>query len=200
MKCIMKPPRYFLSISVAFFFWSEKVYTFRIGMSGLSGCLYGVLWSGKYRVSLRNVYGIVNDMERIVMYTDGGSRGNPGPSALGVFIETLGVRYGEFLGNGTNNEAEYAAILSGMRRVVLEIGEARAREAHLECRMDSELAMRQLTGRYRVKHPRMKHWFDLIQAQKSSFVGVSFHHVLREKNKEADRMVNEALDKATSSR
>lgn len=139
-------------------------------------------------------------MERIVMYTDGGSRGNPGPSALGVFIETLGVRYGEFLGNGTNNEAEYAAILSGMRRVVLEIGEARAREAHLECRMDSELAMRQLTGRYRVKHPRMKHWFDLIQAQKSSFVDVSFHHVLREKNKEADRMVNEALDKATSSR
>lgn len=151
-------------------------------------------------MSLQNVCGIVNDMERIVMYTDGGSRGNPGPSALGVFIETLGVRYGEFLGNGTNNEAEYAAILSGMRRVVLEIGEARAREAHLECRMDSELAMRQLTGRYRVKHPRMKHWFDLIQAQKASFVGVSFHHVLREKNKEADRMVNEALDKAALSR
>lgn len=171
----------FVRECVAFFFLKEKVYTFLIGMGGLS------VFCEWY-------------MERIVMYTDGGSRGNPGPSALGVFIETLGVRYGEFLGNGTNNEAEYAAILSGMRRVVLEIGEARAREAHLECRMDSELAMRQLTGRYRVKHPRMKHWFDLIQAQKSSFVGVSFHHVLREKNKEADTMVNEALDKAASSR
>lgn len=134
------------------------------------------------------------------MYTDGGSRGNPGPSALGVFLETLGVRYGEFLGRGTNNEAEYAAILSGMRRVVTEIGETRAKSAHLECRMDSELAMRQLTGRYRVKHPRMKYWFDLIQAHKASFAEVSFHHVLREKNKEADKMVNEALDKVVSNR
>ncbi len=134
------------------------------------------------------------------MYTDGGSRGNPGPSALGVFIETLRIRYGEFLGRGTNNEAEYAAILSGMRRVVAEIGAERAKSTYLECRMDSELAMRQLTGRYRVKHPHMKHWFDLIQIEKANFAGVSFHHVLREKNKEADTMVNEALDKAASNR
>ena len=130
------------------------------------------------------------------MYTDGGSRGNPGPSALGVFLETLGIRYGEFLGNGTNNEAEYAAILSGMKRVIEVIGTARARETHLECRMDSELAMRQLTGRYRVKNPRMKHWFDLIQGEKAHFAQVSFHHVPREKNKEADHMVNETLDNA----
>lgn len=130
------------------------------------------------------------------MYTDGGSRGNPGPSALGVFIETLNVRYGEFLGRGTNNEAEYAAILSGMRRVMAEVGAERSRTAHLECRMDSELAMRQLTGRYRVKNPRMKHWFDLIQNERGNFAEVSFRHIFREKNKEADRMVNEALDRA----
>ena len=135
-------------------------------------------------------------MDRIVIYTDGGSRGNPGPSALGVFLDTLNVRYGEFLGNGTNNEAEYAAILSGMKRVEEIIGAARARETHLECRMDSELAMRQLTGRYRVKHPRMKHWFDLIQSEKAHFAQVSFHHVPRKENAEADRMVNEALDRA----
>lgn len=134
-------------------------------------------------------------MERMVMYSDGGSRGNPGPSALGVFLETLNIRYGEFLGNGTNNEAEYAAILSGMRRTLAEIGAERAKGVHLECRMDSELAMRQLTGRYRVKHPRMKHWFDLIQSEKANFADVSFRHVLREKNTEADKMVNEALDK-----
>lgn len=135
-------------------------------------------------------------METIVMYTDGGSRGNPGPSALGVFLETLDVRFGEFLGTGTNNEAEYAAILSGMKRAVEIVGTARAREIHLECRMDSELAMRQLTGRYRVKHPHMKHWFSLIQEEIPKFAKVSFHHVPREENKEADRMVNEALDKA----
>lgn len=135
-------------------------------------------------------------MERIVMYTDGGSRGNPGPSALGVFIETLSIRYGEFLGEGTNNEAEYAAILSGMKRVREEIGEDRAKAAHLECRMDSELAMRQLTGRYRVKHPRMKHWFDLVRREAVGFSSVTFTHVFRADNKEADRMVNEALDRA----
>ncbi len=142
--------------------------------------------------------GILKTMERMVMYSDGGSRGNPGPSALGVFLETLNVRYGEFLGNGTNNEAEYAAILSGLRRTLAEIGAERAKNAHIECRMDSELAMRQLTGRYRVKHPRMKHWFDLIQSEKANFADVSFRYVPREKNTEADKMVNEALDRATS--
>lgn len=139
---------------------------------------------------------LVMSMERIVMYTDGGSRGNPGPSALGVFIETLDIRYGTFLGHGTNNEAEYAAIFSGMDRVRQEVGDERARAVHLECRMDSELAMRQLTGRYRVKHPRMKEWFDRITGAKRWFEEVSFHHVRREENREADRMVNEALDAA----
>lgn len=183
---------------VAFFFLGEKVYTFLIGMKGLSGCLYGALWGGKYRASLRNVCDIVNDMERVVMYSDGGSRGNPGPSALGVYIETLGIRYGEFLGRGTNNEAEYAAILSGMKRVLSEIGSERARQTELECRMDSELAMRQLTGRYRVKHPHMKRWFDLIQTEKPNFAQVRFRHVPREENKEADKMVNDALDRSAS--
>lgn len=98
---------------------------------------------------------------------------------------------------GTNNEAEYAAILSGMKRTIEIIGTARAKETHLECRMDSELAMRQLTGRYRVKHPHMKHWFSLIQQEVPKFGKVSFHHVPREENTEADHMVNEALDKAT---
>ncbi len=137
-------------------------------------------------------------METITIYTDGGSRGNPGPSALGVFLETLDIRYGEFLGSGTNNEAEYAAILSGMKRVIEVIGRDRAASAHLECRMDSELAMRQLTGRYRVKHPRMKHWFSLIQKEMPKFSRVSFVHVPREENREADRMVNEALDLAVA--
>jgi len=155
-------------------------------------------FSKKYDILLkRNEWTLeLQTMERIVMYSDGGSRGNPGPAALGVFLETLDIRYGEFLGNGTNNEAEYAAILSGMKRVLAEIGAERARNAHLECRMDSELAMKQLTGRYRVKHPHMKHWFALIQNEIPNFAQVSFHHVPREKNKEADRMVNETLDRA----
>ena len=137
-------------------------------------------------------------MERLVMYTDGGSRGNPGPSALGVFLKTLDVRYGEYLGRATNNEAEYRAILSGMRKTRTMIGDVRAKNTQLECRMDSELAMRQLTGRYRVKHPNLRKFFDEIQREGMLFGGVRFVHVPREENKEADREVNRALDEALS--
>lgn len=132
------------------------------------------------------------------MYTDGGSRGNPGPSALGVFLETLHVRYGEYLGRATNNEAEYRAILSGMRKTREILGDIRAKGVVLECRMDSELAMRQLSGRYRVKHPNLRKFFEEIQREAKCFSRVRFVHVLREKNKEADAEVNRALDEALS--
>lgn len=132
------------------------------------------------------------------MYTDGGSRGNPGPSALGVFLETLDVRYGEYLGHATNNEAEYRAILSGMRRTRDIVGDVRAKDIALECRMDSELAMRQLTGRYRVKHPNLRKFFDEIRRETVFFGSVRFIHVPREENTEADAQVNHALDEAVS--
>ncbi len=137
-------------------------------------------------------------LEKIVLYSDGGSRGNPGPSALGVFIETLGVRYGEFLGVGTNNEAEYMAILSGIRKTRELIGDDRAKSTQLECRMDSELAMRQLTGRYRVKNERLRTWFDKIRQECHFFSRVDFRHIPRVENKEADAMANKAMDAKSS--
>ena len=81
-------------------------------------------------------------MEKIILYTDGGSRGNPGPSALGVYIETLDKRYGEFLGTKTNNEAEYAAIVSALKKVKSLLGKERSKKTEVEVRMDSELACR----------------------------------------------------------
>ena len=86
------------------------------------------------------------------MYSDGGSRGNPGPAALGVYIETLDVAFGEFLGTKTNNEAEYAAIVAGLKKIKSLVGKEKAKKAKIECRMDSELACRQLNHIYKIEN------------------------------------------------
>lgn len=134
-------------------------------------------------------------MDRIVVYTDGGARNNPGPAALGVYVETLGQGYGEYLGEKTNNEAEYAAILFALRKVKSLVGKARAKETHLDMHMDSELAVRQLNHEYKIKEERIKDIFFDIWNTMLDYGRVTFTHVPREKNKEADRLVNEALDR-----
>ncbi len=100
-----------------------------------------------------------DSMEKIIMYSDGGSRGNPGPAALGVYIETLHKRYGECLGIKTNNEAEYAAILFGLQKIKSLLGKAKAKKAFVECRMDSELAVRQLNHIYKIQDEKIKSHF-----------------------------------------
>ncbi len=128
------------------------------------------------------------------MYTDGGSRGNPGPSALGVYLETLGKEYGEFLGQKTNNEAEYLAIVSGLKKLKSLLGKERAKKTAIECRMDSELAMRQLTHRYKVEKEHIQKLCFAVWNLGLDFGAVTFVHVPREQNRVADRMVNETLD------
>ena len=131
--------------------------------------------------------------KHLITYTDGGSRGNPGPSASGVVIkspdgETLQA-FGEYLGKQTNNYAEYMAILTALRRAK-ELG-----AETVEMRMDSELAVRQLTGEYKVKNQGLAAIYLRIHNEMIGFRKVTFHHVRREYNKEADAMVNEALDR-----
>lgn len=133
-------------------------------------------------------------MSKIVLYTDGGSRGNPGPAALGVFIETLGKSYGEYLGEKTNNEAEYAAIVSALKKVKALLGKAEAKKTAVECRMDSELACKQLNHVYKIENERLQPLFLEIWNLMLDFSDVKFVHVYREKNTVADKMVNEALD------
>lgn len=127
-----------------------------------------------------------------VLYTDGGSRGNPGPAGSGfVLLDASGSRLcaaGHFLGQATNNQAEYDALLRGLTA---------AREygcRGLEVRMDSELIVRQMTGRYRVKNAGLKDLFGRAQQLVRQFDGVRFVHVRRELNTEADRLANEAMD------
>ena len=133
-------------------------------------------------------------METIVVYTDGGSRGNPGPAALGVYIETLDKGYGEYIGTKTNNDAEYAAIFSALKKIKSLIGKERAKAAHIDMRMDSELACKQLNREYKIKVPRIREYCLDIWNETVDFGRVTFTHVYREQNKAADKMVNEALD------
>jgi len=135
-------------------------------------------------------------MEKIIMYSDGGSRGNPGPAALGVFIETLDKRYGEYLGTKTNNEAEYAAIVSGLRKIKALLGKDRAKKTAVECRMDSELACKQLNHVYKIENAKLQPLFLEVWNLTLDFGEVRFVHVFREKNTVADAEANKAMDAA----
>ena len=137
------------------------------------------------------------------IFTDGGSRGNPGPSASGVVLKEIDEegkvvreieRIGKFLGDTTNNQAEYTAIILGLTRAK-ELG-----AEMVEMVMDSELAVKQLNGVYKVKDAGIAKRFLEIHNLKSAFRRVTFRHVRREFNKEADAVVNEVLDKEVGKR
>lgn len=137
--------------------------------------------------------------EKLILYTDGGSRGNPGPAAIGFVIEDgAGVvlkKHGEAIGRATNNEAEYRAVVAGLVSVKALLGKKKARELGIIVRMDSELVAKQLNGEYKIEEERLFPFFIKIWNLKIDFGSVLFEHVPREKNRGADRMVNEALDK-----
>ena len=136
--------------------------------------------------------------KKIIVYTDGGSRGNPGPAALGVVIKdekgNLIKKYGEALGAKTNNEAEYAAVVSALKKIKALFGKEKTKKMVVDMRMDSELVAKQLTGKYKIEVERLFPLFIKIWNLKMNFKNISYMHVPREQNKEADQMVNEALD------
>lgn len=124
--------------------------------------------------------------------SDGGSRGNPGPGAAGIVVRDpsgeIVARGGSFLGDVTNNMAEYEALLWAMRA-------ARALGAtSVRLRADSELVVKQMRGEYRVKNEGLKPLFLQAQALVRTFESVEFQHVRREANAEADALANEAMD------
>lgn len=128
------------------------------------------------------------------LFTDGGARGNPGPAGIGVVLfDTVGneIAHAEkFLGVKTNNEAEYAGIITG-----LEL----AREnnvSDLSCYLDSELVVKQLKGEYRVKQEHLLILFKKVKDIEKQFASVSYTHIPREQNSYADKLVNKAIDEA----
>jgi len=138
-------------------------------------------------------------LEKIIIYTDGGSRNNPGPAAIGVVVKDssgeLITQYGETLGIATNNEAEYRAIISGIRKAKQLFGKEKIVRMGIEVRMDSKLAVEQLSGHYKVEDAKLQPLFmQLWNLRVELGHVITFKHIPREENKEADKMVNQALD------
>lgn len=138
-------------------------------------------------------------MKKIIIYTDGGSRGNPGRAAAGVvFYNETGQpfkEYSEFLGeNMTNNEAEYGAVIFALQKFKSVFGKKLAENTEIEIKSDSELLVKQMNGEYKILDEKIQPLFLRIWNLKFDFKKVKFSSVLREKNKLADKLVNEELD------
>ncbi len=135
---------------------------------------------------------------KIIIYTDGGARGNPGKSALGVVIcdekSKILKEYGELLPDGTNNEAEYQAVIFALKKIKALYGKEKCKEIELDMRADSELLVKQMNGIYKIENQKIQQFFLEIWNLKTDFKGVKFSHIEREKNALADALVNRALD------
>ncbi len=133
--------------------------------------------------------------DKIVVFTDGGSRGNPGVAAIGIYVETLNKKYGECIGEATNNVAEYAALIYALKKLKALLGKDKTRQHEIECRLDSELVVKQLNHEYKLKEEYIQKNFIEIWNLMLGFKNVIFKHIPREENKIADALVNEALDR-----
>ncbi|MBA2264283.1 MAG: ribonuclease HI family protein [Chloroflexi bacterium] len=130
---------------------------------------------------------------RLLIYTDGAARGNPGPAGAGAILRdaadgTVLSEIAEGLGQATNNVAEWTAVLLALREA------RRLGATHVDMRMDSELVARQISGTYRVKNPGLKPIHAAAMELLRSFEGYTVGHVPRAQNKDADRLSNVAID------
>ena len=129
---------------------------------------------------------------KIKLFTDGGARGNPGPAGIGAVIkdgEKTILEANEYIGETTNNQAEYKALILGLEKAK----ELKAEE--VECFLDSELVTKQMNREYKVKNKELAPLFVKAWNLSLGFKKIIFNHIYREKNKEADKLVNEAIDK-----
>ena len=137
-------------------------------------------------------------MKKIIIYTDGGSRGNPGPAAIGIiFCNEKGEiikKHAELLGDSTNNEAEYKAVISALQKFKALFGKKLASQSELEVKSDSELLIKQLAGEYKVLDSKIQPLFLKVWNLKIDFKKVQFKLISRNKNKIADALVQEILD------
>ena len=127
-----------------------------------------------------------------MIFTDGGSRGNPGPAAIGVVIGDK--EYAEYLGETTNNVAEYQAVIFALKKTKHLLGKAKLKNIKVVINLDSELVANQLNGKYKILEPDLQPLFIEIWNLRFDFPNLMFQYISREKNKRADRLVNEVLD------
>ena len=130
---------------------------------------------------------------KLIIHSDGGARGNPGPAGIGVVINDekgkLVAEISLFLGVSTNNQAEYRALIAGLEKAV-ELG-----ADSVDCYLDSELVVKQINHEYKVKNKELAPLFLKVYNLLTKFKSYNFRHVPREQNKEADCLANEAMDR-----
>jgi ribonuclease HI len=133
-------------------------------------------------------------LDKIIIHTDGGARGNPGPAASAAVLENeLGEILATptfYLGVGTNNQAEYQGVI-----IALQEAKKINATAELDFFLDSELVVRQLIGEYKIKNQDLRKLWEEILNLSHGFKKISYQHIPREKNYQADKLVNEVLDR-----
>jgi ribonuclease HI len=131
--------------------------------------------------------------EKLIIFTDGGARGNPGPAGIGAVLydakHNLIAEVSEYLGVATNNQAEYKALIAALKKA------AQLGAQELDCFLDSELVVKQLKREYKVKNKDLAPLFLEIHNLSLTFQNINYTHIPREKNQEADRLANEAMDR-----
>ncbi|MBA7621443.1 Bifunctional protein [subsurface metagenome] len=131
-------------------------------------------------------------IKRAIICADGAARGNPGPAAIGATIKDeqgkLVASISQRIGTTTNNQAEYKAIITALEKAI-SLG-----AKHVELKSDSELVVRQISGKYRVKNANLKPLYQKVKQLIVSLEGFTIAHIPRQQNREADRLANRALD------
>ncbi len=137
-------------------------------------------------------------MNKLITYTDGGARGNPGPAAGGAVIknekEEIILKTSKYLGETTNNVAEYEALVLALQKAKGIFKTQKIKNKILECYLDSELVVKQLNHEYKIKDENMQKLFIKVWNLTLDFDSVKFIHIPREENKLADELVNKELD------
>ncbi len=132
-------------------------------------------------------------MTKLIIFSDGGARGNPGPAGIGAVLydenKKIIAEISEYLGETTNNQAEYRALLAALKKA------ASLKAEEVTCYLDSELVVRQLNREYKVKNKDLAPLFLEVYNLSLSFQKITFKHIPREQNSVADSLANEAMDR-----
>ncbi len=142
-------------------------------------------------------------MQKLILYTDGGARGNPGSAGVGIVIadesgKVLKEDY-QAIGTATNNEAEYRAVILGLETLKKKFGKEKLTSAEIEVRLDSELVTEQLSGHYQINEKTLQLLFMTIwNLRVTIFHKIRFTHIPRAQNAHADRLANKAMDEVST--
>ncbi|MDD5626334.1 MAG: ribonuclease HI family protein [Patescibacteria group bacterium] len=142
---------------------------------------------------------------KLILYTDGGARGNPGPAGAGGLIydtdKKVVKKFAQFLGTATNNQAEYQALVLGLELAKKISAQGRSasggKDTEVDCYLDSLLVVEQMNQKWKIKNKELSVLFVKVWNLTQSFKKVNFYHIPREKNEEADKLVNEVIDENT---